>query len=189
MELFFRVTGPLCGKSPVTGEFPHKDQWRGALMFSLIYAWRNGWVNNQCTGDLRRHRAHYDVTAMNSPVLSMVVSLTETKMSSFWRNFNHLLHWKLSFWQLSVQPVMKISSKWRHFRFSAGTRVSVWCHTLAISPSNVNTVVWSIKGSKSKWSKAKRSWTKTPLTYSGQHSACWWSGAKPCWDIYKLTHD
>ena len=39
-------------------------------------------------------------------------------MSSFWRNFHHWLHWKLSFWQLSVQPVMKISSKWRHFRFS-----------------------------------------------------------------------
>ena len=43
---------------------------------------------------------------------------TETKMSSFWRNFHHWLHWKLSFWQLSVQPMMKISSKWRHFRFS-----------------------------------------------------------------------
>ena len=25
--------------------FPHKDQWRGALMFSLICAWINGWVN------------------------------------------------------------------------------------------------------------------------------------------------
>ena len=46
------------------------------------------------------------------------MSYTETKMSSFWRNFNHWLHWKLSFWQLPVQPVMKISSKWRHFRFS-----------------------------------------------------------------------
>ena len=32
------------------------------------------------------------------------------------RNFNHWLHWKLSFWQLPVQPVIKISSKWRHFR-------------------------------------------------------------------------
>ena len=44
---------------------------------------------------------------------------TETKMSSFWRNFHHWLHWKLSFWQLPVQPVMNISSKWRLFRFSA----------------------------------------------------------------------
>ena len=43
---------------------------------------------------------------------------TETEMSSFWWNFNHWLHWKLSKWQLPVQPVMKISSNWRHFRFS-----------------------------------------------------------------------
>ena len=39
-------------------------------------------------------------------------------MSSFWRNFHHWLHWKLSFWQLPVQPVMNISSKWRPFCFS-----------------------------------------------------------------------
>ena len=25
---------------------PHKGQWHGAMMFSLIYAWINGWVNN-----------------------------------------------------------------------------------------------------------------------------------------------
>ena len=44
---------------------PHKGQWRGALMFSLICAWMNRWVKNREAGDLRRHRAHYDVTAMN----------------------------------------------------------------------------------------------------------------------------
>ena len=49
-------------RSPVNS--PDTDQWRGALMFSLIYAWTNGWVNNQDAGDLRRHRAHYDVTVM-----------------------------------------------------------------------------------------------------------------------------
>ena len=43
---------------------PHKGQWRGALMFSLICAWINRWVNNREAGDLRRHRAHYDVTVM-----------------------------------------------------------------------------------------------------------------------------
>ena len=45
--------------------FPHKGQWRGALLFSLIWAWINGWVNNHKGGDLRRHRAHYDVTVMH----------------------------------------------------------------------------------------------------------------------------
>ena len=48
--------------SPVNS--PHKGQWRGALMFSLICAWINGWVNIVEAGDLRRHRAHYDVTVM-----------------------------------------------------------------------------------------------------------------------------
>ena len=43
---------------------PHKGQWRGALMFSLICAWINGWVNNREAGDLRCHRAHYDVSVM-----------------------------------------------------------------------------------------------------------------------------
>ena len=40
---------------------PHKGQWRGALMFSLICTRINGWVNNGEAGDLRRHRDHYDV--------------------------------------------------------------------------------------------------------------------------------
>ena len=31
---------------------------------SLIYAWINGWVNNPEAGDLKRHRAHYDVIVM-----------------------------------------------------------------------------------------------------------------------------
>ena len=49
-------------RSPVNS--PHKGQWRGALMFALICVWINGWVNNREAGDLRRHRAHYDVVVM-----------------------------------------------------------------------------------------------------------------------------
>ena len=40
----------------------HKGLWRGALMLSLICAWTMDWTNNRDVGDLRRHRAHYDVT-------------------------------------------------------------------------------------------------------------------------------
>ena len=62
----FRVTGHLCGE--FTGRrwmnSPHKGQWRGALMFSLIGAWINGWVNNGEAGDLRRHRTHCDITVI-----------------------------------------------------------------------------------------------------------------------------
>ena len=49
-------------RSPVSS--PHKGQWRRALMLSLISTRINGWVNNGEAGDLRRLRAHYDVTVM-----------------------------------------------------------------------------------------------------------------------------
>ena len=49
-------------RSPVNS--PRKGQWRGALMFTLICARINGWVNNREAGDLRRYRAHYDVIVM-----------------------------------------------------------------------------------------------------------------------------
>ena len=49
-------------RSPVNS--PHKGQWRGALMFFLICARINDWVNNGGAGDLKRHRAHCDVIVM-----------------------------------------------------------------------------------------------------------------------------
>ena len=49
-------------RSPVNS--PHKGQWRRTLMFSLICAWMNGWVNTREAGDLRHYRTHYDVTVM-----------------------------------------------------------------------------------------------------------------------------
>ena len=60
----FRVTDPLCGEFTGPGDFPHKDKWRGALMFFFICVWINGWVSNREAGDLRRHRGHYDVNVM-----------------------------------------------------------------------------------------------------------------------------
>ena len=49
-------------RSPVNS--PHKGQWRGALMFSFIWASTNSSANNRDAGDLGRHRAHYDVIVM-----------------------------------------------------------------------------------------------------------------------------
>ena len=56
----------------------HKDQWRGALPFSLICAWINGWVNNRESGDLRRHLAHYDATVMKTH--DWMSALSETRL-------------------------------------------------------------------------------------------------------------
>ena len=67
METFSALLTPLWGefpRSPVTS--PHKGQWRGALMFSLICTWINRFVNNREAGDLRFHRFHYDVIVMTT---------------------------------------------------------------------------------------------------------------------------
>ena len=55
---------------------PHKGQWRGALMFSLICARINGWVNDREASDLIRHHAHYNVTVMEwKPCRSSPIAL------------------------------------------------------------------------------------------------------------------
>ena len=66
VETFFALLAICAGihRSPVN--FPHKGQWREALMFSLICAWINGWVNNRGADDLRRHRAYYDIIVMDT---------------------------------------------------------------------------------------------------------------------------
>ena len=61
----FRVSVHLSGE--FTGHRripPHKGQWRGTLMLSLICAWTNCWINNRGAGVLRRHRTYYDDTVM-----------------------------------------------------------------------------------------------------------------------------
>ena len=66
-------------RSPVN--YPHKGQWRGALMLSCICA-LNKRLNQSWGWWLRRHRAHYDVIA------------TILKWLSFWRNLASLQNLK-----------------------------------------------------------------------------------------------
>ena len=87
-------------RSPVNS--PHKGQWRGALMFSLVCVWINGWVNSCEAGDLRRPRAHYDVIVMKKG--------TSTRMHLLivisWHNCGHLfvvyLTLNISAWWLLI---------------------------------------------------------------------------------------
>ena len=61
----FRVLGHLCGEFTGDRWIPRTNgQWHGTLMFSLISAWIDGWVNNGEADDLRRYRAYHDVTVM-----------------------------------------------------------------------------------------------------------------------------
>ena len=66
METFSALLALCAGNSPVPVNSPHKGQWRGALMFSLICPRINDWINNREAGDLRRYRGHYDVIVMIS---------------------------------------------------------------------------------------------------------------------------
>ena len=63
-ETFSALLAICVGIYRWTANSPHRGQWRGALVLSLICAWINGWVNNREAGDRRRHRAHYDVAVM-----------------------------------------------------------------------------------------------------------------------------
>ena len=64
-ENIFCSTGPLCGEFTGHRWIPRTKASDAELWyFSLICAWINGWVTNPEAGDLRRHRAHYDVIAI-----------------------------------------------------------------------------------------------------------------------------
>ena len=92
-------------RSPVNS--PHKGQWRGALMLSLICARINDWVTTREAGDLRRRWAHYDVTVMismaqckrrNSSVLAMELRLFFIK-PSIW---SQPIQMSYAFWHYDI---------------------------------------------------------------------------------------
>ena len=71
MDTFSTLQAICVGNSPVPGELPTQRPVTGALMFSLICTRIKGWVNNREAGDLRRHRANYDVLTMSLSDASM----------------------------------------------------------------------------------------------------------------------
>ena len=65
-ETFSALLTLCAGNSSVTGEFPSQRPVTRSFDFDVFFdlGWTNGWVNNRNAGDLRRLRAHYDVTVM-----------------------------------------------------------------------------------------------------------------------------
>ena len=100
MKTFSAVLAICAGfhRSPVNS--PHKGQWHGALMFALICAWINDWVNNREAGDLRRHRCHYDVIVMSN------VAVDGTLSSANWSTLCSLFR--------SVLDIYTRPLQWRH---------------------------------------------------------------------------
>ena len=83
METFSCYWPFVCGFHRSPTKSPHKGQWRRGFRFPLISApWINGWVSNREAGDLRRYRAHYDVTVMYELwYTATVLHLTDTSVS------------------------------------------------------------------------------------------------------------
>ena len=86
METFSALLALCAGNSPVPVNPPHKGQWRGALMFPLIYAWINDWVNNREAGDLRRQRGHYDVIVMRADRTNILLHVLHILLNTIWVN-------------------------------------------------------------------------------------------------------
>ena len=95
-------------RSPVNSS--HKGQWRGALIFSLICVWINGWVNNREAGDLRRYRAHYDVTVMKSHSTLSSILQSHSNRHGCWCSGAYLApgHLQQLYWMANT------SLQWRH---------------------------------------------------------------------------
>ena len=66
----FRVTSLCEGNSAVTDEFPSHKAWV-TQSFDVVFdlCLNKRWVNNQDSGDLRWHQAHYDVIVMSGSVM------------------------------------------------------------------------------------------------------------------------
>ena len=100
-------------RSPV--DSPHKGQWRGALIFSLISAWINGWANNRDAGDLRCQRAQYHVTVMIwwTMVSSCHGKVFHITYPLFWEFPKGLLMQSFGdFYVISLDKLVELSVTW-----------------------------------------------------------------------------
>ena len=124
-------------RSPVNS--PHKDQWHGALMFSLICVWINGWVNNREAGDYRRYHAHYDVIVMCRSNVSQLVSA----ISYFTYILDHYVYRGAKWNRMTQNPFDTISNTWITHSRNRNDQVSIshphgcrsdvsWCQLSAI---------------------------------------------------------
>ena len=135
MEPFSALLTLCAGNSPVSVNSPHKGQWRGALMLSLICFWINGWVNNREAGDLKRHRGHYDV-------IVMLLAFREGNPQRASNEVNISIAWRHhELWQFS-RP-FAYSTTVLAFTFITKSIPSNKFYEISIQSSNISTRFWS----------------------------------------------
>ena len=64
METFSALLAMCAGNSPVIGKIPRTKAGDAEIDVFFVLDWINGWTSNGEAGDLRRHRAQYDVTVI-----------------------------------------------------------------------------------------------------------------------------
>ena len=112
-ENVFRVAGPLCGHRWI----PLTKASDAELWCSLWSApWINGCVNNGEAGDLRRHRAEYDVIVMISAKHFRTINTSHVGQNT-WRGYQSDIFWgtyvysgimRYRFWTINTQQTIKV---------------------------------------------------------------------------------
>ena len=157
----------------------HKGQWRGALIFSLICVWISCWVNNGEAGDLRRHRAHYDVTIMDRRVTC-----------DLWGNDAHVV----SIWwtqECAYHQFMMTSSNGNIFRVTGplwGESTSQRC-IIQRPVTRRFYVFFDLRLNKQLSKQSRRRWFETPscpllrhCNYELQQGVCGRQGS--CYELF-----
>ena len=145
METFSALLALCAGNSPVTAEFP--SQWPMTRSFDVFFicAWINGWVNNRVAGDLRRRRAHYDVTVMKMIWFRCVFMLEQIALHASifdcWNMKMHILKPSLDFcvnayiYRLLVEKSLHYYYvlKWNELIYGSCYCVIVWQKSYPVS--------------------------------------------------------
>ena len=98
----FRVTGSLCGEFAAPRWIRLTKASDAELWGFLWYVpWINGWVNNREAGDLRRHRAHYDVIVIYCDANINYSWLILILFPVWYWKHRHKIYW-VRRWKLSV---------------------------------------------------------------------------------------
>ena len=121
--------------------------WREckSWMFALLSSKQAMWELKICGGQ------QYKVSSRSHG--AKIYFYTETEASFQW-HFRRWSHQKLSFWQLFLQPVTKVSHSWQHFRFcKLGSQCSPW---------NIHTVFFVHGDIMSSW---KWMWLYLPISF------------------------
>ena len=114
----FRVTGHLCGEFTGNRWIPHtKRPVTRSFDLSLICVWIKGWVNNREAGDLRRYRAHYDVT-VKCPI---------KHYPSAW-----------DFWAITLLEL----NHWRHVTYICANTLGIIGSYNGLSPIRRQAIIW-----------------------------------------------